>query len=215
MDTQTNPKKLSGLYLITPDDLFEDSGWAHKIELVFESGLHLLQYRNKKAVRVDAMNQSKKLKTLCEMYGAQLFINDDPFLARDVGANSVHLGQLDLQKHSIKNIREILQKKALVGVSCYNDLSLAKLAEEEGADYVSFGCFFESHTKPNAKLVDPSILIEAKQNLSIPVVAIGGITLANAPLLLETKVDMLAVCRGVWDNPDIKGTVKRFELLFL
>lgn len=209
MDTQSHSKRLAGLYLITPDVFIEDLHWKDKIKMALQNGVGLVQYRNKNVSLQEQIIEAKQLHQLTQTYHAQLFINDNPFLALEIGAEGVHLGQLDLQQYSIQTIKKNLLTGALVGVSCGNQLALAQQAQQEGADYVSFGRFFPSKTKPNAVSADISLLIAAKQVLSIPIAAIGGITLENAEILFQTNIEMLAVCRGIWDHPNIPYAIKK------
>ena len=129
-------------------------------------------------------------------------VNDDVAIAREVGAQGVHLGQGD---SSLVQAREILGDSAIIGISCYNKLELAIRAQEQGADYVAFGRFFSSQTKPSAVQADIDLLIRAKSELSIPIACIGGITAENAKLLVSAGADMLAVINAIFGSKDNVG----------
>lgn len=126
-------------------------------------------------------------------------------LAKAIDADGVHIGGDDTP---IGVARKILGDKKIIGVSCYGDIEAAKKAAKEGADYVAFGSFFSSKTKPNAKKADIGVLKEAKK-LGVPVCAIGGIEAANADTLINAGADMLAVISALWS-----GDVERNALDF-
>jgi len=128
-----------------------------------------------------------------------LIVNDDPRLAWDIGADGVHLGQDD---PPYEEARALLGPEATLGVSCYNSLDRAVSAQRIGADYVAFGRFFPSKTKPRAKQAPLALLREARRQLSIPIVAIGGITPENGSALIEAGADRVAVIEGVFGQPD-------------
>ena len=168
-------------------------------------GASLVQYRNKTADFEQQLWEAQDLQTLCRSLNVPLIINDHVEIAKKVNACGVHLGKDDCQ---IKSARKILGEKAIIGVSCYNRLDLAIKAQESGADYVAFGSFFASATKPNAPSAPLSLLSQAKQRLHIPVVAIGGITANNCQELIQAGADMVAVIEGIFNTSDIKTTAK-------
>jgi thiamine-phosphate pyrophosphorylase len=137
-------------------------------------------------------------------------INDDVALAAAIGADGVHLGRDD---GDIAAARQQL-RHGIVGLSCYNEWPLAKAAAAAGADYVAFGAFFPSTTKPNAARAAPDLLKRSRQELDIPVVAIGGITPENGRDLIAAGADMLAVVQGVFGQPDIQAAARRYAALF-
>ena len=140
-----------------------------------------------------------------------LIVNDDTALARQVNADGVHLGGED---GGVAEARALLGDGRLIGVSCYNRLPLAQEAVRQGADYVAFGSFFVSTVKPEAVAATPDLLRQARRELNVPIVAIGGITAQNGAQLLEAGADALAVISAVFAAPDIAGAAKEFFNLF-
>ena len=158
------------------------------------------------------MQTAQALRELTHRHHALLIINDDVALAATCNADGVHIGRHD---GGLREARARLGAEAIIGVSCYNQFELARQAVEAGADYVAFGRFFPSRTKPDAVPASLDLLHQARQELDIPVVAIGGITAATAAPLLEAGADMLAVVEGLFTQPDIRAAARQFrELLF-
>jgi thiamine-phosphate pyrophosphorylase len=179
-------------------------------EQALEAGVRLLQYRNKSANAITRFRQSRELLALCHQYGAKLIINDESTLTKAVGADGVHLGQQDGQ---VSAARSLLGQDKIIGVSCHGSFELAQKAVAAGVDYVAFGRFFPSQTKPDAAQADISVLTAAR-SLKVPLVAIGGITPDNASVLLEAGADMLAVVHGIFGQPDIRLAAQSFVDLF-
>jgi len=155
--------------------------------------------------------QASELVTLCHQFGVPLIVNDDLRLADLCDADGVHLGRED---GSVREARIILGKDKLVGTSCYQSLDLALAAQAAGANYVAFGSFFPSPTKPAAPRADTALLVEAAPQIHVPIVAIGGITLANAPQLLDAGADSLAVLSALFDAADIRAAAHDLNQLF-
>lgn len=198
--------KINGLYGITIDD---DPDIEEKVASALAGGASIIQFRDKISSKNKKRKVAEKLKRLC--HGRALFIiNDDLDLAIDVVADGVHLGKHD---GNIAAARKRIGGK-LIGVSCYNQLSLAKQAQADGADYVAFGRFFSSRTKPDAIQASPDLIIQAKQILSIPIIAIGGITEKNAGSLIAAGADAIAVINGLFNQPDITKTAQNYCDLF-
>ena len=151
------------------------------------------------------------LRILCRTHSIPLIINDDVELALTVGADGVHLGKNDL---ALEAARAALGEEKILGASCYDSLSRAQAAQQAGASYVAFGSFFASAVKPDAVRAPVDILRAAKVKLSIPVVAIGGITLENAGALIEAGAHSLAVISALFDAADIRSSAERFAGLF-
>ena len=191
--------ELKGLYAVTPD-LSDTGELAWRIRQALDGGLRLLQYRNKSADAALRREQSLALLGLCRGHGVPLVINDDLPLALDIGADGVHLGRED---GNLAAARAALGPGKLLGVSCYAEMDRAREAGRIGADYVAFGSFFASPTKPAAVRAPLTLLAEARNELGLPVCAIGGITLQNAPQLIEAGADLLAVISDVFEAPDI------------
>ena len=184
---------------------------VHKAEQAIIGGINILQYRNKIAPIEQQEKEALTLATLCRKNNVLFLINDNIELALKVHADGVHIGQSDT---SLQYARKILGKNKIIGITCHNKIELAIDAEKKGADYVAFGRFFNSETKPSATEAELSILSEAANIITIPVVAIGGITPESAPLLLKEGVDMLAVIHGIFGQKDIlKATQKFVEII--
>lgn len=180
--------KLAGLYGITDNKLLAEGRLLPYVEAALQGGMQLLQYRDKTQDTARRYQEASALKALCQQYQAQLIINDDVLLAKEL-AVGVHLGQED---GSIARARKLLGKNAIIGATCHGSLTLAQQAKKEGASYLAFGRFFPSKTKPDAKPADINVLQQAKA-LCLPICAIGGITLDNTPLLIKEGVNLIAV----------------------
>ena len=170
-----------------------------------------MQYRDKRELPALRRKLAAEMVDLCREYGAISIINDDVELALEVGAHGVHIGQDDA---ALSVARERLGQGAIIGVSCYNRLDLALEAQQHGADYVAFGAFFPSNTKPDALKADVELLSAAKAQLHVPICAIGGITSDHAAPLIEAGADMLAVISAVFAAEDAEAAAKRFAALF-
>ncbi|MBI3773229.1 MAG: thiamine phosphate synthase [Gammaproteobacteria bacterium] len=202
---------MRGLYAITDDRLTAGEQLLPKVEQALLGGARLIQYRNKTLSPVVGARRAVPLLALCRRYGVPLIINDDLELALTIGADGVHLGRDDGDLHAA---RARLQPGGILGVSCYNDWANAVAAVRAGADYVAFGAFFPSATKPQAARATPDLIRRAKQELTIPVVAIGGITPDNGAALIDAGADMLAVITAVFDQDDVTGAARQFGKLF-
>jgi len=203
--TKNKPFNLRGLYAITPCSSIQSLSTSEllaRTRQVLEGGARIIQYREKQHPAELQQEQASEIKLLCEEFGVTLLINDDVSLAESIEAEGVHLGRDDA---SIEEARRRLGREAIVGISCYNQLDLAQQAEQQGADYVAFGRFFPSSSKPDAVRADEALLKQALSELSIPVACIGGITADNAKLLVSAGADMLAVIEGVFGNDSGKG----------
>jgi thiamine-phosphate pyrophosphorylase len=202
---------LQGLYAITPDSRSGPSALVQAVEQALNGGTRLVQYRDKSADRPRRLDEAKALRALCAAHGVPLLINDDVELAATVDADGVHLGRND---GSIITARRRLGKQRLVGVSCYNELMLARQAADAGADYVAFGSFFPSPTKPQAVRANLDLLRQARSELAIPAVAIGGISPENGAALTDAGADMLAVISAVFGAADITAAARSFAHCF-
>lgn len=202
--------RISGLYAITPDEA-DTARLAAKVRDVLEGGADLVQYRNKTADAALRREQAGMLLEICRAYRVPLIVNDEVGLAAGIGADGVHLGGED---GPIAAARAELGSGRICGASCYNMLDNALAAQRAGATYVAFGSFFPSGVKPKAVRAPVSLLTEAKRRLSVPVVAIGGITLENAPQLVTAGADGLAVISALFDAPDVKHAARQFRTLF-
>ncbi len=190
-----------GIYAITDPLLLPDELLFAGVEGALEGGISLLQYRAKGQKEVEALRCIAELRTLCHDYNVPLLINDSIDLCLASDADGVHLGQLD---GDINIARARLGSEKLLGITCHDSIALALAAAEAGADYVAFGRFFDSKTKPNAPSATLEILHEARTQLTapldIPLVAIGGINEENARLALDAGAELLAVIGGIFDH---------------
>ncbi len=202
---------LHGLYAITDPQLCPDGTLVNQVEQTLSGGCRVIQYRDKRPDRGLRRSLAKQLLALCSRYQALLIINDDARLACDIGAHGVHLGQDDPDPAAA---RALLGDSAIIGVSCYNRLDLALEAAEQGVDYVAFGRFFPSRTKPGAVQAEPGLLQQARDTIDLPLVAIGGITPENGAPLIAAGADMLAVIHGVFGQPDAGAASRRLCGLF-
>lgn len=197
-----------GLYLITPDEP-DDVRLLVRVAPLLPH-VACLQYRNKPATRMQRQQQASALRLLCRDARVPFIVNDDAALAAAVGADGVHLGEHD---GAIATARVLLGNQAIIGVSCYDNASLAQRAVASGADYLAFGAFFPSSTKPGARHAAISLLRETRA-LGLPQVAIGGITPDNAPTLIAAGADLVAVISGVFDAPDPLAATRAYAALF-
>lgn len=201
---------LSGLYAITPDEA-DTRKLTEQVRAALGGGARLLQYRNKTASAALRREQAQALLAICREAGVPLIVNDHVDLAVEIGADGVHVGGAD---PSIASARDALGSARIIGVSCYNRLENARVAQRAGASYVAFGSFFPSGVKPGAARASLDLLRAAKQQLALPLVAIGGITLANAPLLIAAGADSVAVISALFSAPDIRAAAGAFNDLF-
>ena len=199
-----------GLYAITPETADTEYLLA-QVEAALTGGVAAVQYRDKSTDVARRHEQASELVMLCRQFGVPLIVNDDLRLADLADADGVHLGRDDA---SLREARIILGRDKFIGASCYQNLELAQAAQAAGADYVAFGSFFPSPTKPAAARADLVLLHEAARTLRVPIVAIGGITLANAPLLLDAGADCLAVLSALFAAPDICAAARDLNQLF-
>ena len=206
---RANP--LSGLYAITDRELAAGQDLATQVAAALAGGARIIQYRDKGSERQRRLDEAGRLRQLTREYDALLLINDDVELAVEIDADGVHLGRHDA---GLEQARERLGPDALIGISCYNRLDLAHQAQRAGADYLAFGRFFPSRTKPQAVQATPELLQRAKRELHLPLVAIGGITPENGASLITAGADMLAVIHGVFGQPDIRQACERFRPIF-
>ncbi|GAB4117921.1 MAG: thiamine phosphate synthase [Sideroxydans sp.] len=203
-------RAVHGLYAITPDEL-DTTILLRKTRLALQGGAQILQYRNKTADAGLQTRQAHALRQLTREFNATFIVNDDPRLAAAADADGVHLGGDD---GSVPAARALLGEARIIGVSCYNRAPLAFEAVRQGADYVAFGAFFASAVKPGAVQAEVPMLRAARKELSVPIVAIGGIALQNGAMLIEAGADALAVISALWNAPDIEQAAREFSTLF-
>lgn len=201
---------IKGLYALTPDST-DTEDLLRRVRQALAGGVQVLQYRNKIADSALKKKQAQALRDTCSEFGVTFIVNDDAQLAKQVSADGVHLGKTD---GDIKSARAILGSNKLIGVSCYNQLQLARDAVTAGADYVAFGAFFTSTVKPNAVVAPLNLLREARAEFNVPIVAIGGITAENGAAQVQAGANALAVISAVFDAADIQLAVKNLNKLF-
>lgn len=203
---------LRGLYAITDSLLMpDDASLLSKIEQALRGGTRIVQYRDKSDDHSKRLRQARALKALCQQYNVPLIINDDVALAEACGADGVHLGRSDGQ---IEAARTRLGPDAIIGATCHDSLQFATEAIAAGADYIAYGAFFASKTKPGATPAPLALLNLSRTQIQRPTVAIGGITVDNAAQTLAAGADMVAVIHALLAADDIEAQARRFSQLF-
>lgn len=197
---------LKGIYAITDEILTPIQTILAQVEAALEGGISLLQYRNKTARDEEIETICVHLHHLCRLYNVPFIIDDRPYLAEKIGVEGLHIGKDDI---ALRDARTIFTK-GFIGVSCYGSIKKALEAQNEGADYVAFGSFFPSPTKPNSGIVSMSVLRKAKEALSIPVCAIGGIDIVNIHEIAASNPDMISVVSAVWEG-NIERNIKQLK----
>lgn len=200
-----------GLYAITDAALCEPGGVAGAVAQALEGGAAMIQYRDKSTDQLRRRREAELLAELCRSFEVPFIVNDDVQLATHVAASGVHIGRDD---GSLAAARRDLGPDAIIGVSCYHQLELAEQAQREGADYVAFGRFFHSSTKPGQPQADLALLRSAQTRLTVPVVAIGGINADNAAPLIAAGASMLACIHSVFGQSDVRGAAAAVTALF-
>ena len=201
---------IKGLYAITPD-MADLNTLIQKTQLAIEGGAFMVQYRSKIDDRDAKMRQCSAILRLCREYEIPCIVNDDVDMCRVLEADGVHLGEKD---DNIAEVRHILGEDAIIGSSCYNQIERARQAQKEGASYVAFGAIFPTSTKPQAPRATLELLKEAKREIQIPIVAIGGITVNNAHDVTKTGIDAIAVITSLYEAKTIKETAETFSKMF-
>jgi thiamine-phosphate pyrophosphorylase len=201
---------LNGLYVITEEISKPTNDNLTKIENVLKGGANIIQLRNKHSHDDELLSLSYDIKQLCNNYNALFIIDDRISLAKRVDAHGVHIGKFDAK---ISQVKEYIPNK-IIGVSCYGNVNYAKMMENSGADYVAFGSFFHSPTKPESNIVPIKTIYEAKKVLSVPICVIGGITLENAPLLISQGADMVSIISDIWNSEDLIQKAQSYTQLF-
>ena len=208
----TNRKdQLKGLYAITDENLISKQYFNQTVESALMGGAKIIQYRDKSNDQKKRLVQATALRLLCKRYEAICIINDDIELAKAIDADGVHLGKDD---SSIAQARKTLGDDAIIGVSCYNDMTIAIEAEKNTADYVAFGAIFSSSTKPGATVAGLDIISLAHLQLSIPVCTIGGITENNIKQVVQKGADMAAVISCLFSANNVTKKAKTLSQCF-
>ena len=187
------------IYLISPNKIkksfYKDLANVLKLKKVSYFQLRLKKKTFRKKVII-----GQKIKRICKKYKVKFLINDDVNLAKKLDIDGCHLGQKDMK---IIEARKILKKK-IIGITCHNSISLAKIAIENRADYLAFGSFFPSKTKKTKFKANLNLLKKVKKITKIPIVAIGGINSDNYKKLLLNKANFLAISGYIWNNNKYK-----------
>ncbi|MCR6652140.1 MAG: thiamine phosphate synthase [Cellvibrionaceae bacterium] len=187
------------LYAITDPLLLPGDRLYEAVAQALAAGVKLVQLRDKTASDEQLTQQARRLVALCNEWKAFCVINDRVDIALASEAQGVHLGQGD---GSAAKARQVLGDRAIIGVTCHSDLTLARRAQEEGASYVAFGRFFSSNTKPLAGAATLDVLQQAAAEIALPVVAIGGIRADNMAPLIQAGAQTLAVCHSLFGHED-------------
>lgn len=205
----TPPWPRRGIYAVTPEG-WPGAALAGAVATAVEHGVGAVQYRSKSPDTARRRSEAEALLAVCRPRKVPLIVNDDVDLALAVGADGVHLGRDD---EALSAARARLGPAAIIGVSCYDEAPRALAAARGGADYVAFGSFFPSVTKPGAVRAAPELVAAVRGRIEAPIVAIGGITADNAPPLLASGIDLLAVVHAIFGAPDVARAVRRLAAL--
>ena len=207
------PARLRGLYAVTDSQLLAGDKLLPWVDAALAGGARLLQYRDKSGDASKRLEEATQLKALCSYYGAGLIINDDLKLAADLDVG-LHLGRED---GSLTEARQQLGRDAIIGATCHASEVFAEQAAAQGASYIAFGRFFQSVTKPGAPAATPVLLERVRRRFALPIVAIGGVTLHNAPQLIGSGADLVAVVAGLFaaESPaEVERRARGFSELF-
>jgi thiamine-phosphate pyrophosphorylase len=203
--------RLRGVYAITPDAEAPPTALAQAVDHAIAGGAAVVQFRDKTPPSRARAARAGAVLAVCRARGVPLLINDDLDLAARLGADGVHLGRDDA---TLAQARRQLGPHAIIGVSCYDDFARALAAADQGADYLAFGSFFASSTKPGAVRAPLELLRRARAELAVPVVAIGGITPENGRALIDAGAHMLAVVSGIFAGSDVAAAALAYARLF-
>lgn len=201
---------LKGLYSITDNTLTPNETIINDVKNVILGGAKIIQLRDKTNNDDKVVELANAIQYICRKEGILFVLNDKVELAIENNYDGLHVGRSDY--HRIEEIRKDF--KGILGVSCYDDISKAKEMESLGAEYVAFGSFFSSATKPDSKVVPLEVLDDARVKIKIPVCAIGGITSKNLDEVLKYNVNMVAVISDIWKSPDVVKQAKLYSKRF-
>ena len=193
-------KKL--VYLISPNKI-HNNFYDDLKKVLAVKNVKFFQLRLKKVKKSKIIKIAKEIRKITKKHKVKLIINDHLNVSKITHADGCHLGQND---GSVINAKKYLKKK-IIGVTCHNSKSLAKIAFQNKADYLAFGSFGKSKLKPNAKKADLNILKWAKRNIKKPIVAIGGINNSNYKKLIKSGAKYIAISSYIWDNPKLKPEI--------
>lgn len=191
---------LGAIYGLTDPDLLPGERLYAAVAEAIAGGISTIQLRDKRAGPAEFRAMASRLVALCHTAGARCIINDRVDIALETGAHGVHLGQAD---GSVRDARRLLGDDAIIGVTCHGDMELARRAQTDGASYAAFGRFYSSSTKPLARPAATAVLAEARREIALPLVAIGGIDRDNMAPLLHAGAATLAVCHSLFGAADV------------
>jgi thiamine-phosphate pyrophosphorylase len=203
-----NRALLKGIYVLTDAQLTPKSTVLKQMERILKSGVSVLQYRDKHATYDEALLTCKALQTLCDAHDALFIIDDRLDIAREINADGLHIGEDDV---SYEEARVVLGNDAIIGVSCYGNIERALTYQALGADYVAFGSFFPSPTKPHSKVVPLDVLHTARKRLYVPICAIGGINRENIATISAYDIAMYSVISAVYENDAIEANIAMLQ----
>ena len=192
------------LYAVTDTSWLRGRTLAQQVEEALRGGATMVQLREKELQGEALEQEAREILALCRQYGVPLLINDDVMLAKKIGADGVHVGQDDM---SAAKARELLGEDAVIGVTA-RTVEQAVAAQEAGADYLGSGAVFGTSTKKDAKPMDPAYFQQICESVSIPVVAIGGVTLDNIRELEGRKMSGFAIVSGIFAAEDIEARTR-------
>lgn len=201
---------MKGLYLVTPD-LDDTEKLLRMTGAALRGGAALVQYRHKNASAELRSEQAKSLLALCRSYQRPFIINDYVELCMELDADGVHVGGTD---ESVAQVRAAVGPAKVVGASCYGSLDLARDAQQAGASYIAFGGFYPSRVKKYPVTTSHGIIAQAKSEIALPIVVIGGMTPVNSATLVGHGADMVAAISSVYMADDPQAAAKEFAMLF-
>lgn len=204
----TKKDLLKGIYVLSDATLTPKETILSQMKRVLESGVSVIQFREKYASDAQIELTCKALQDLCRQYNALFIIDDRAELVKKIDADGLHVGKEDM---NYVEARALLGKEKIIGVSCYGDIQRAKEHEALGADYVAFGSFFPSPTKPNSTVVPLSVLDEAKATLHIPICAIGGINDDTIKDVAHSGIEMYALISAIYQKDAIEDNIKKLQ----
>jgi thiamine-phosphate pyrophosphorylase len=202
---------MRGLYAIVDASVTPRDKLATLTKDVIQGGAVIVQYRDKHATPAQLLASAAEILPICRAANVPFLINDHPRYCIELNADGVHLGQDDI---SVASARAQLGPTKIIGASCYNDLELAKQAEQDGASYLAFGAIYSSSTKPNASPASLQTLSAAKEIINLPLVAIGGITPDNGRQIVSAGADMIAAISGLTKHNSPAAAAQLYSNLF-
>ena len=185
------------IYLISPQRIRGVKFYKELNNILKTNKVKYFQLRLKKISTSNLLKISRKIKKIVKKNNVKFLINDNPLIAKKVGADGCHIGQRDMD---FESSRKILGKNKIIGVTCHNSKKLALKAKKHGANYIAFGSFFKSSTKKTAFRANLAILRWAKKKINMPIIAIGGINSSNYKKILSNRADFIACSNFIWNN---------------